>query len=140
MADIWQELKNEKSFTRHYYGDVVRFCFLLSAAVMLISLPFLNNRLPIPVFFSLLAILAIGIFAGVTNPLQKSTAAINLAVSAIALVAFEYYAVKSYLMYSITDLLFIINQLLALIFLFATYYSTKTLRAKLLDKKDSGKQ
>ena len=135
MSDIWQELKNEKSVTRHYYGDIVLFCFLLSAGVMLISLSFLYGRLPVPIYFSIFAILAIGIFAGFTNPLQKSTAVINFFISVVALFVFEYNAVKSYITFSISDLLFIVNQILALIFLFALYYSAKTLRAKYLDKK-----
>lgn len=134
MADFWESFRNEKLLTRHYYGDVVRFLFLLAAVIMLITLPFLNPSLPVPLVFSILVILLIGIVAGVTNPLQKGTAIITTGISSIALVVFEYYAVSTYLVSSFTNLLFIINQILALIFLFALYYSTKTLRAKLIEK------
>lgn len=134
MADFWESFRNEKLLTRHYYGDVVRFLFLLAAVIMLVTLPFLNPSLPIPLIFSILIILTIGLVAGVTNPLQKSTSVITTGISSIALVVFEYYAVTTYLASSFTSLLFIVNQTLALIFLFALYYSTKTLRAKLIEK------
>lgn len=134
MADFWESFRNEKLLTRHYYGDVVRFLFLLAAVIMLITLPFLNPNLPVPLILSILIILTIGLVAGITNPLQKSTAVITTGISSIALVVFEYYAVTTYLTYSFTSLLFIVNQILALIFLFALYYSTKTLRAKLIEK------
>ncbi len=136
MADLWESFKNEKLLTRHYYGDVVRFLFLLGAVIMLITLPFLNPNLPVPLVISILIILTIGLVAGVTNPLQKSTAFITTLISSIALIVFEYYAVTTYLNDSFANLLFIVNQILALIFLFALYYSTKTLRAKLIEKKD----
>lgn len=134
MKDFWEALRNEKLLTKHYYGDVVRFLFLLAAVIMLITLPFLNPNLPVPLILSILIILTIGLVAGVTNPLQKSTSVITTGISSIALVVFEYYAVTTYLASSFTNLLFIVNQTLALIFLFALYYSTKTLRAKLIEK------
>ncbi len=134
MKDFWETLRNEKLLTKHYYGDVVRFLFLLAAVIMLVTLPFLNPNLPVPLILSILIILTIGLVAGVTNPLQKSTSAITTGISSIALVVFEYYAVTTYLASSFTNLLFIVNQTLVLIFLFALYYSTKTLRAKLIEK------
>lgn len=134
MANLLEQLKNEK-ILKHYYGDVVRTLFLAAAVIMLLTLPFLDPRLPVPVSLSILAILIIGIIAGVTNPVKKSTAIVNTGISAIALTVFEYYAVKTYLAASFSNLMFFVNQILALIFLFAIYYSTKTLRAMLLEKK-----
>lgn len=134
MKDFWEALRNEKLLTKHYYGDVVRFLFLAAAVIMLVALPFLNPNLPVPLIFSILIILTIGLVAGVTNPLQKSTLFITTGISAIALAVFEYYAVTTYINTSYTNILFIVNQVLALIFLFALYYSTKTLRARLIDK------
>ena len=134
MKDFWEALRNEKLLTKHYYGDVVRFLFLAAAVIMLVTLPFLNPNLPVPLIFSILIILSIGLVAGVTNPLQKSTSFITTGISAIALIVFEYYAVTTYINTSYTNILFIVNQILALIFLFALYYSTKTLRAKLIEK------
>lgn len=135
MTNIIDEVKEEKSITRHYYGDVVRFLFIVAAIIMLVTLPFLNRNLPIPLFGSILAILAFGTFAGFTNPVQKNTAIINACVSIVALIIFEYYAAQTYFEFSYGNLMFIVNQILAIIFLFALYYSTKTLRAMLVRRK-----
>lgn len=135
MSDIWESLKNEKLLTRHYYGDAVRFLFMLAAIIMLVTLPFLSNKLPVPVYVSILVILLIGILAGITNPLQKWISVLNVAISVGASSTFEYYAVKSFINYQATTLYFITNQILAFVFLFALYYGIKTLRAMYLKGK-----
>lgn len=135
MSDIWETLKNEKLLTRHYYGDAVRFLFMLAAIIMLVTLPFLSGKLPVSIYISILAILAIGVLAGITNPLQKWISVLNAVISVGALSVFEYYAVKSLMTYQVTTLYFITNQVLAFVFLFALYYSIKTLRAIYLKEK-----
>ncbi len=135
MSDIWESLKNEKLLTRHYYGDAVRFLFMLAAIIMLITLPFLSGKLPVPIYFSILVILIIGVLAGITNPLQKWISVLNAVISIGALSAFEYFAVKSLINNKVTTLYFITNQVLAFVFLFALYYSIKTLRALYLKQK-----
>lgn len=132
MSNIWETLKNEKRLTRHYYGDLVRFLFMLAAIIMLVTLPFLIGKLPVPLYASILAILAIGVLAGITNPLQKWISILNGAISFAALFVFEYYAVNSLTTSGAGNLYFITNQLLALVFLFALYYSIKTIRAMYL--------
>lgn len=134
MVNPVEELRNEKGLTRHYYGDVIRILFILSAVIMSVTLPFLNTNLNVPVIVSIFAIVSIAVLAGFTNPVLRSTAVINTSVSAIGLVVYEYYAVQAYLVASFINLMFFVNQILALIFLFALYYSIKTLRAMLLSK------
>jgi len=129
MTNIWEILKNEKRLTRHYYGDIVRFLFMLAAIIMLITLPFLVDKLPTSVYVSIFIILAIGILAGITNPLQKWMSVLNGVISTAALFTFEYYAVSSLTNSGIKNLYFITNQILAIVFLFALYYSIKTIRA-----------
>ena len=135
MSDIWESLKNEKLLTRHYYGDAVRFLFMLAAIIMLVTLPFLSGKLPVPIYVSILVILLIGILAGITNPLQKWISVLNAVIAVGASSIFEYYAVKSLVAYQVTTLYFITNQALAFVFLFALYYSIKTLRAMYLKEK-----
>lgn len=135
MSDIWESLKNEKLLTRHYYGDAVRFLFMLAAIIMLVTLPFLSGKLPVPIYVSILVILLIGILAGITNPLQKWISVLNAVIAVGASSIFEYYAVKSLVAYQVTTLYFITNQVLAFVFLFALYYSIKTLRAMYLKEK-----
>ncbi|KKQ77373.1 MAG: hypothetical protein UT00_C0013G0004 [Parcubacteria group bacterium GW2011_GWA1_38_7] len=129
MGSIWETLKNEKLLTRHYYGDLVRFLFMLAAIIMLITLPFLIGKLPVPLYISIMVILAIGVLAGITNPLQKWISILNGLISTAALFIFEFYAVNSFSTSGVKTLYFITNQLLAVVFLFALYYSIKTLRA-----------
>ena len=135
MNDIWESFKNEKLLTRHYYGDAVRFLFMLAAIIMLITLPFLSGKLPVSVYVAILVILVIGILAGITNPLQKWISVLNAVISIGALSVFEYYSVKAFIIYQGTTLYFITNQVLAFVFLIALYYSIKTLRALYLKEK-----
>jgi hypothetical protein len=135
MSDIWESLKNEKLLTRHYYGDAVRFLFMLAAIIMLITLPFLSSKLPVSIYVAILVILIISVLAGITNPLQKWISVLNAAIAVGASSVFEYYAVKSFVNNQVTTLYFVTNQVLAIVFLFALYYSIKTLRAMFLKEK-----
>ena|SRR3989344_1853608 len=119
----------------HYYGDVVRKLFLAAAVIMLVTLPFFNERLPVSVMVSLLIIVGIGLFAGITNPVKFWPAFIDTAVSIVAVVVFEYYAVVFYQTYSAKDALFWLNQGLAVMFMFALYFSTKTFRGMILGRR-----
>jgi len=119
----------------HYYGDIVRKLFFAAAILMLAGLPFFADRLPVSTIESLVIIVAIGFFAGLTNPVEPFPAIINTLTSAVAVVVFEYYAVLNYQLNSVGDSLFLVDQALAIIFLFALYYGTKTLRAMIVDKK-----
>lgn len=113
---------------QHYYGDTVRVLFVIGALIIIATLPFYADALPIPTLFSILAVLALVFFAGFTSPVQKGVMIVNLFLSVGALLIFEYAAVLSYATFSSTDWLFLVNQLLALNFLLATYFSSKTLR------------
>ncbi len=119
---------------KHYYGDIVRKLFFAAAILMLASLPFFSDRLPVSTIDSLVIIVAIGFFAGLTNPVEPFPAIINTLTSGVAVVIFEYYAVLTYQLNSASDPLFLADQALAIIFLFALYYGTKTLRAMMIDK------
>jgi hypothetical protein len=111
---------------------MVRKLFILTGVVILIMLPVLQSALSIPLLATILAVIIIAFFAGLTNPLQKSVAFFNMLISATGLVLFEYQAVLSYVPETITPL-FGTNQILALIFFFALYYSVKTLRGMMLE-------
>lgn len=137
MEDLLDRIRNEKKLTRHYYGDLVRILFMTAAIIMIVTLPFLTPDLPIPFLISIFAILIIGILAGITNPLQKWTTITDTIISTIGLLVFEYFAVTTYIEKSYTNLFFITNQILAVIFLFALYYTTKTLRAMVLKSKNT---
>lgn len=135
LNEIFDTLKAERKMTVHYYGDMVRTLFMLAAVVMLFTLPFFNEILPVPLPVSIFMILFLGIFAATTNPKQSWTGITNVVISISAFSIFVYYTVDSYYKYSIESLYFWTNQILSIIFLFAIYYSVKTLRGMLLGKK-----
>jgi len=124
-----ETIRSKYGMPRHYYGDTVRSLFILAAVIMIATLPFLTSRLPVPPTTSIIAIVALSIVAGLLSPRGKLIIWVNLFVSTAALLTFEYYAVQTYKMYSFADMLFWVDQILAIIFLFSLYYSAKTVRS-----------
>jgi hypothetical protein len=120
--------------TAHYYGDVVRAMLFAAGLLMLIGLPYFTQQglIPLPVFGSIGLILIIGLIAGAINPLQPVVMIINVVVSLVSLLSFEFYAVQSY--GDSQWLFFLVNQCLAILFFFTFYYGTKSLRGYLLSK------
>jgi hypothetical protein len=112
----------------HYYGDIVRVLYLSSAIFMLLLLPFVTDYIPVPTYIALLIILTLGIVAGVTNPAQRWVAVLDTFIAFGGVFIFGYYSIESYLFYSIFNLYFWANQIQAVIFLFALYFSVKTMR------------
>ena len=116
----------------HYYGDIVRVLFLISAIIMLIGLPAINNYLIIPTIFSVISMLILALAAGLTNPKMLWEAEINTVIAVVGFIVFETYAVIAFRQYSATDKFFLSNLILSFIFMFAVYFSVKTLRGLLL--------
>ena len=114
----------------HYHGDAVRIFFLIGGIVILVTLPFFNNLLQLGTGFLPVFVVLIALGGAIVNPFQRWIVAVNLLISAVAVILFEYAAVVGY-----GDDIFIlsvIRQALAVIFLFALYYSGRTLRAMFL--------
>src|SRR3990167_687734 len=113
----------------HYYGNLVRKFFFSAALLMLVILPVFRDRIPMPLFLSILAITVVGFFAGMTNPLQPWVFRSDLLISLIGFVSIEYFTVSIEGSRGIiTDPFFFFNQVLAILFFFAFYFSTKTWR------------
>lgn len=122
---------------RHYYGNVVRLIFLASAVIMLIGLPAIIDYIGAPTLLSVIAILVLGLAAGLTNPKQRWDAAINIIISIVGFIVFESYAVSMYQQHGTDNKFFITNLVLGFLFLFALYFSVKTWRGLLLDDASS---
>lgn len=112
----------------HYYGDKVRSLFITAGVVMILTLPFFTNLIPEPFFFSIFAVLLLILLSGLISPRYKGLVAISMLVSAGAFLVFEYYAISASQSLGIKSPFFLINQFLAFIFLFATYFGTKSTR------------
>jgi hypothetical protein len=111
----------------HYYGDIVRKLFLAGAVIMLLSMAFFQTLIPVSVLTSTLIILILILGAGLIAPLQKWIIVLNVIVAGASVYIFEYYAVDSYLKNRTS--FFVVNELLAIIFLIAFYYVVKTIRS-----------
>lgn len=117
---------------KHYYGDLVRKLFLAAALLMIILLPFMTQYLEVPLYISILAAIALSVFAGITNPLQRWSVILDFLVALLGTVIFEYQAVQGYTTYSLTHRTFWGNQALAVLFIVALYFCTKTVRGMFL--------
>lgn len=111
----------------HYYGDHTRKMFLAVAVGFLISAPFLTGVLstiaPLQILFSPLLI---GLSA-LTNPRNQLIMIGNAALAGVGIVVFELISIalfrQDYVWASIA------YAIVALIYVFALYFSLKTLRA-----------
>ncbi|MDE2018893.1 MAG: hypothetical protein KGJ13_00945 [Patescibacteria group bacterium] len=103
---------------------------MLAAAIMIIILPFLHYFLG--VFLTLFAV-AVSFVAGLAPSKEKYGAAFTMIIATGGMLFFEYSAIFEYHA-SQLSLLFWIFQLLALIFLLATFFGVGTYRKKILGK------
>ena|GEM_PF-1089047 len=115
----------------HYYGDIIRKLFFLGSIAILVTFPFFYDVLP----YSGLSILGGAtlfiLLAGLTSPKQRLVLFFDAIVSFVAIVFFEYYSVQFYLWNNGAFekwFLFLVSYFLSINFLFAFYFSVKTLR------------
>lgn len=117
----------------HYYGDIVRVIFIITGIIMLLGMSTIGLEFGIPVGYSILIIVILGISAGFTNPVLKSSLILNVAVSIIGLAFFTYFSYLSFQMY-LPKNLELINKILAILFLISSYLSIKSLRGYLISQ------
>lgn len=131
------KLLSRQGVVYHYYGDVVRRLFLGGGVVILATLPFAWTIAPILTLLGALAVVGLVFQAGVTTPSKEWTAYANTIIAGIGLVLFEYSAIFNYIRYEISgsySALFYLTQILAVIFFFALYFASKTMRAMILNE------
>lgn len=129
---------NVKFSIPHYYGDTVRWLFMVAAIIMALTLPIVHTILNIPIIVSTFCILILGVAAGLTNPNQIWDAAINVIISMAGFLVFDTTAIWIYQQQINTDPLekfFLASTALGLIFLAAVYFSIKTLRGLIIKER-----
>lgn len=120
------------SFTTiaHYYGDTVRELLLAGAILMLLSSPLYANVLtaefPLEVLGAIIAVC----FAALTSPQKKWVMIGNAIITGVALVIFQSWAVLDLDLSN--PIAFVLREALAIVALFALYFSVKTVRAMML--------
>lgn len=115
----------------HYYGDIVRKLFLLASIIMIVTVPFFTELIGISFIISIIAIMLIAFFAGLQSPNKNWVTRINTIVAAAGYGLFQYKAISYYIAstpFTISWLFFTVNQVLAVLFFIALYYSSKTMR------------
>jgi hypothetical protein len=116
----------------HYYGDTVRAIFLSAGVVFLVTMVRDQEFLSFYLIVGALSVLTLVILAGLTNPLSKKIIKADAVISIIMFLLFEYLAIAGYMKaQSFSDSVFLLRQLLAILFLIALYFSTKTIRGML---------
>ena len=111
----------------HYYGDNVRQLQLAAAALMLFTAPFYTDDFSIELPIIILGVVILVCISALTTPLKQSVINADAIASGVGLVVFEWWALFSY--QSVPLYVFGLREAIALLFFFALYYSTKTLRA-----------
>lgn len=117
----------------HYHGDKVRIFLFMASVVMILGLPFFKDQVLVTANYILLWAVVMIIFAGLTNPKQAWISFVNTVIALLGFIVFEYAAVTNFA--TTVDMFFLITQGLALVFLFALYYSVKTVRGFYLQNK-----
>ncbi|MBI5457195.1 hypothetical protein HY971_00530 [Candidatus Kaiserbacteria bacterium] len=114
----------------HYYGDSVRQLLLGAAALMIISSPLYTNTLRREFPLIVIAALAAAALSAIINPRDRWIPMATALLSGVGLVSYAMWGMFQY--ENIGPLPFILRMAIAVIFLFAFYFSMKTLRAFML--------
>jgi hypothetical protein len=116
----------------HYYGDIVRQLLVIGAIAMILAAPWYTDALRTVLPFIILGALLSIALAAITNPHNKLIVMADVIASGFIALAYAAWALFSY--DTSTWLEFGLRQGIALAFMIAFYFSTKTLRAMLLGK------
>jgi len=115
----------------HYYGDSVRAFLISGAILMLITAPFYTDSQAELPFIVLGAVVMVAV-AALTSPRKRGTISADVLIAGSGFVIYQTWALSKYdsdPMYQ-----FVLREAISILFLFALYFSTKTLRSMLLDQ------
>ncbi|MEK7615889.1 MAG: hypothetical protein AAB420_01625 [Patescibacteria group bacterium] len=123
-ANLYEE---QRAASQDYFGDTIRYLFIIIATIMLITLPYANRKVPFYFIISIVGVLLVGLCAGLTNARWQWTLLFDAIVAAGGMFFFEAYAVTIYRNHG-SFFMLLLSQLLALLFFFAMYFSIQTFR------------
>lgn len=113
----------------HYYGDIVRKLFFLAGLMLVVIIPIDRELLSFYLIFGIALIMILVIVAGFTSPVHKWAIIIDVVISSLSFLFFEYVSLARFIeLDSSIDGIFIFRQSLAIIFVFSLYFATKTFR------------
>ena len=114
----------------HYYGDLVREFFLGAAAVMLFTAPFYGDNIRAEFPFIVIGALIVVCLAALTNPWKKLILTADAVVAGVGMIVYQIWALDGYGIASYTA--FVFREAISILFMFAFYFSVKTVRAMVL--------
>lgn len=114
----------------HYYGDFVRDFFLGGTVVMLLSAPFYADELRTELPLEVLAAVVLVALAAMTNPWKKSILVADAIAAGVMTVVYQIWALNGY--DAAGNTAFVFREAVSIIFMFAFYFSVKTVRAMVL--------
>lgn len=115
----------------HYHGDGVQVIFVVGAVVLIIAQS-TGAVLPLSTTGTVISAIILVISAGITNPAQYGIHWVNASIAIIGTLLFGITAINHYRAgLSIFDSSFVYVEALALLSLFALYYTTRTIRGML---------
>lgn len=116
----------------HYYGDTVRRIFVGAAAGLLILSPFAGNEMPGVLGIGVAFALMLALLAAITNPQKQWSMIANAVASGIGVILAEVFALASF---SAQEYLaFLVSEAFVIAFLFALYFSVKTVRSMVMQR------
>jgi hypothetical protein len=111
----------------HYWGTAARQLMVAGAALLLFASPLYGDDLKREFPFEVLgALLAVG-FAALTNPRERWTSLGDAAICAVVAATYAIWGINNYS--SDKQMEFVLRLAIATVFLFAFYFSMKTVRA-----------
>ncbi len=114
----------------HYYGDSARQLMLGAVAVMMLGAPFYADSLRAEFPLEIIAAVLIVGFAALTNPFKRGIVMGDAVLTGVGAAIFGTWAFLGY--GHVDSIAFLLRDVIALLFLFAFYFSLKTLRAMIL--------
>lgn len=115
----------------HYHGDAVRVIFVVGAVVLVIAQS-TGAVLPFTTGGTIIAAILLVIAAGITNPAQYWIHWMNAGIAVIGTLVFGTAAINHYREgLNIFDSSFVYIETIALLSLFALYFTTRTIRGLL---------
>lgn len=119
---------------RHYYGDFVRVIFIIGAVLTILGLPTITKTLGVPAIIPIIMAAILAVIAGITNPAQRFSFELNVAISILYFVVFGYVAWSAYEM-NLKGIIAFMFQVNTILFLIASYFSVKSLRGSIVPEK-----
>lgn len=115
----------------HYHGDAVRMLFVVGAVVLIIAQS-TGAVLPLSTGGTIITAILLVIMAGITNPAQYLIHWMNAGIVIMGTLVFGTAAINHYRAGSnIFDPSFVYIETIALLSLFALYFTTRTIRGLL---------